>query len=321
MPSSNYHKMPDKLLVALGGNAIHPEGIRGTGQEQFDIASEAALSLLPVLIKIPKLVITHGNGPGVGKVLMRQAIARKRVASMPLDICVANSQGGISYVIMQAMQNAMSDADCKRHITSVVCEVEVDPEDRAFENPDKPLGYFFSEEEAVSLAEEFGWIMKEDAGRGWRMVVPSPRPQKILDSEVISCLLDDGIIVITAGGGGIPVKSTTEGSLNGVEAVIDKDLTSVLLAGELGIEDLLILTSIEHVKLNFGTDKERDLHELSLSELKQYKREGHFSAGSMEPKIQAVIEFLESGGKQATIAHLGQAHAALQGIAGTRVST
>jgi carbamate kinase len=214
----------------------------------------------------------------------------------------------------------MSGADCKRHIASVVCEVEVDPEDRAFQNPDKPLGYFFGEEEAASLAEEFGWIMKEDAGRGWRMVVPSPRPQKIIDCEVITCLLDEGIIVITAGGGGIPVNSTSEGSLNGVDAVIDKDLTSVLLARELGIEDLLILTSIEHVKLNFGTEKERDLRELSLSELKQYKREGHFAAGSMEPKIQAVIEFLENGGKQATIAHLGQAQGALLGTAGTRVA-
>jgi carbamate kinase len=162
--------------------------------------------------------------------------------------------------------------------------------------------------------------MKEDAGRGWRMVVPSSRPQKIIDSEVISCLLAQGIIVITAGGGGIPVKSSTEGSLSGVEAVIDKDLTSALLALELGIEHLLILTSVEHVKLNFGTENEKNLRELSLNEIKQYKREGHFSAGSMEPKVQAVIEFLGGGGKQATVAHLGQAHRALLGSAGTRVS-
>ena len=320
MSSSNNHKVPDKLLIALGGNAVHPEGIRGTGKEQFDIASEAAKILLPLLTRIPKLVVTHGNGPGVGKVVMRQAIARKRVASMPLDICVANSQGGIAYVIMQAMRNAMSGADCQRPIVSMVCEVEVDPQDRAFENPDKPLGYFFSKQEADSLAEEFGWIMKEDAGRGWRMVVPSPRPQKIIDSEVISYLLDRGIIVITAGGGGIPVCNGTKGNLSGLEAVIDKDLTSALLACELGIEDLLILTSIEHVKLYFGTEKERDLRNISLNELKRYHQEGHFYAGSMEPKILAVIEFLENGGKNATIAHLGQAHGALLGDAGTRIS-
>ena len=312
--------MPDRLLVALGGNAIHPEGIRGTGQEQFDIASEAARVLLPVLTKIPKLVITHGNGPGVGKVLMRQAIARERVASMPLDICVANSQGGISYVIMQAMQNALIVSNCRRQVVSMVCEVEVDPKDRAFQNPDKPLGYFFSEKEASDLAQEFGWIMKEDAGRGWRMVVPSPQPQKIIDSGVITHLLDKGVIVITAGGGGIPVSSDDRGKLSGVEAVIDKDLTSALLACELGIENLLILTSIEHVKLHFGTDKEQDLNELSLLELKKYNQEGHFSAGSMGPKIRAVIEFLDNGGKHATIAHLGQANEALLGKVGTRVS-
>jgi len=312
---------PARLLIALGGNAIHPEGIRGTGQEQFEIASAAAQALLPVLMYTPHLVVTHGNGPGVGKVLMRQAIARKRVASMPLDICVANSQGGISYVIMQAIQNALRGADSNRHIASVVCEVEVDPADRAFLKPDKPLGYFFSEEEAADLAKEFGWIMKEDAGRGWRMVVPSPTPRKIIDREVIDHLLGKRIIVITAGGGGIPVSCDAVGRINGVEAVIDKDLTSAILANELEIEDLLILTSIKHVKLHFGTDRERDLHEVSLEELKEYHREGHFSVGSMAPKIQAVITFLENGGKRAIIAHLEQAYEALLGNAGTRIST
>lgn len=320
MTETNKHKMPGRLLVALGGNAIHPEGIRGTGQEQFDIAAQAAGVLSPVLTEIPKLVVTHGNGPGVGKVLMRQAIARERVASMPLDICVANSQGGISYVVMQAMQNALRSANCRRPIASVVCEVEVDPEDPAFQNPDKPLGYFFSEEEARGLAEEFGWVMKEDAGRGWRMVVPSPQPQKIIDSETVTHLLDKDVIVITGGGGGIPVKIDDAGILSGLEAVIDKDLTSALLARELGIEDLLILTSIEHVKINFGTDREQELHDLSLDDLKKYQQAGHFSAGSMGPKVQAVVNFLENGGRHATIAHLEQASEALLGRAGTRVS-
>jgi carbamate kinase len=313
-------KTPDRLLVALGGNAIHPEGIRGTGKEQFDIAYSAAQALLPVLTQTPQLVVTHGNGPGVGKVLLRQAIARKRVASMPLDICVANSQGGISYVIMQAMQNAMRSVDFERHLASVVCEVEVNLEDSAFQNPDKPLGYFFSEEEAQNLVEEFGWTMKEDAGRGWRMVVPSPQPQKIIGREVVSHLLERNIIVITAGGGGIPVSRNADGRLRGVEAVIDKDLTSSLLARELGFDDLLIVTSIEHVKLHFGTDKEQNIHEISLKELKRHHQHGHFSAGSMEPKIHAVIQFLENGGKRAVIAHLEQAHEALLGRAGTRVS-
>jgi carbamate kinase len=319
MAAASSKKVPPKLLVALGGNAIHPEGIKGTGPEQFDIALKAARTLVPILQAVPKLVFTHGNGPGVGKVLMRQAIARKRVASMPLDICVANSQGGISYVIMQALQNAMTAADFRRHIASVVCEVEVDPTDPAFQNPDKPLGYFFSAKEARSLSREFGWIMKEDAQRGWRMVVPSPAPRQVLDSEVIDKLLGQDIIVITAGGGGIPVGIDVDGQLIGIEAVIDKDLTSALLARELGIDDLLILTSIKHVKTHFGTPQEQDLHTLTLPELIHYEKEGHFCAGSMGPKIQAVKQFLEDGGKQAIIAHLDDAHEALIGNAGTRI--
>lgn len=311
--------MPDKLIIALGGNAIHPAGIKGTGEEQFEIAAEASNALLPLLRDIPQLVITHGNGPGVGKVLMRQAIASKRVVSMPLDICVANSQGGISYVIMQTMQNSLQAAGVDRAVSSFICEVEVDPDDPAFDNPDKPLGYFFSEAEAQELRIEFNWIMKEDANRGWRMVVPSPRPLNILNIDVIKNLARSGVIVITGGGGGIPVIADLNGNISGVEAVVDKDRTTVLLARELDIDQLLILTSVNHVAIDFGTDKQRDLTRVSLGELKAYMEQGHFSAGSMGPKVEAVIEFLEGGGKRAIIAHLDQAYGALLGQAGTHV--
>ncbi|MBE0586300.1 MAG: carbamate kinase [Desulfofustis sp.] len=312
--------MPDKLLIALGGNAIHPEGIKGTGQEQFDVAAAAATALLPLLERVPNLVLTFGNGPGVGKVLMRQAIASKRVASMPLDICVANSQGGISYVIMQALQNVMRARGLQRPVASIICEVLVDPADSAFGRPDKPLGYFFSEAEARELEKEFGWTMKEDAGRGWRMVVPSPAPLKILDSALLGSLMQQGVVVLTAGGGGIPVTTETGDQLRGIEAVIDKDLTSALLARELGIEQLLILTSVRHVKINYGSDNEQDLSQLTLSELDRYIGEGHFSAGSMGPKVEAARRFLVGGGKRAIIAHLDEAYQACLGSAGTQIS-
>lgn len=319
MTKLSQKKFPDSLLVALGGNAIHPEGIKGTGQEQVEFARQASKALLPLLQNIPVLVLTHGNGPGVGKVLMRQAIASKRVASMPLDICVANSQGGISYVIMQALQNALKTAHVDRAVTSIICEVEVDPNDPAFLNPEKPLGYFFTEEEAKDLTQEFNWTMKEDANRGWRMVVPSPRPKKILNSEIIGELSRRGIIVITGGGGGIPFITDDEGNMTGVEAVIDKDLTSVLLAQEMGIDQLMILTSIHNVAVNFGTDWQRDLTSVSLDEVKQYLKDGQFAAGSMAPKIEAVIAFLENGGERAVIAHQEDAYKALCGLAGTEV--
>ncbi len=312
-------QLPDKLIIALGGNAIHPAGIRGTGKEQFDIAAEAANALLPLLRDIPHLVITHGNGPGVGKVLLRQAIASKRVASMPLDICVANSQGGISYVIMQTMQNSLNAAGVDREVSSIICEVEVAPDDPAFANPDKPLGYFFTESEAQDLREEFNWNMKEDANRGWRMVVPSPRPRKILNSKVIKNMAESGFIVITGGGGGIPVIADVNGRISGVEAVIDKDLTTVLLARELGIDHLLILTGVNHVAINFGTDKEQNLTHVSLGELETYFKQGHFSAGSMGPKVEAVIQFIENGGKRAIITHHDHAYEALLGQTGTHV--
>lgn len=319
MSADSLTSLPEKLIIALGGNAIHPAGIKGTGKEQFDIAAEAANALLPVLRDIPYLIITHGNGPGVGKVLMRQAIASKRVASMPLDICVANSQGGISYVIMQTMQNSLQSAKVDRAVTSIICEVEVDPEDPAFDIPDKPLGYFFTESEAQGLRDEFNWTMKEDAGRGWRMVVPSPRPLKILNSTVIKDLAERGNIVITGGGGGIPVIADSAGNISGVEAVIDKDLTAALLARELAVDHLLVLTSVTHVAIDFGTDKQQDLSQVSLAQLKTYFSQGHFSEGSMGPKVQAVIQFLEGGGKRAIIAHLDDAYDALLGRTGTQV--
>ncbi len=311
--------LPPSLLIAVGGNAIHPEGIKGTPEEQMTVAAKAAEMLLPILELEQELIITHGNGPGVGKTILRQVLARHRVTPMSLDICVANTQGVTAYLLMQAFENALRNAGNPRHAIGLVTQVEVDPNDLAFTRPSKPIGYFYSEAEARSLEIEFGWTMAEDAGRGWRQVVPSPEPRHICDISLIEALASRGTIVIAGGGGGIPVVRDTRGIRHGIEAVIDKDLTSQHMANILGIEHMMILTSVSQVALNYGTQEERKLGEVSLSEIKQYQREGHFAAGSMGPKVEAAIRFMERGGKRVIIGHLEESLAALTGKAGTHI--
>jgi carbamate kinase len=310
---------PNRLLVAIGGNAIHPEGIRGTVQEQGRLAAAAGKSLLPLMELGNELIITHGNGPIVGKILMRQALARERVAPMSLDICVAHSQGGIAYLLMQALENALREHDNPRHVVCLLTQVEVDPADPTFEKPTKPIGYFYTEEEAKKLALQFGWKFGEDAGRGWRHVVPSPEPRHIVNISLIQALAHNGAVVIAGGGGGIPVVRGPKKVRHGIEAVIDKDLTSGLMANVLGIEEVMILTAVSRVAVHFGTPQERGLSELSLSEIRRYHQEGHFLPGSMGPKVEAAIRFLERGGKRVIIAHLEDALPALQGKAGTHI--
>lgn len=308
---------PGRILVAIGGNATHPEDIEGTSIEQKAIAVQTAQALLPLALMDNELIITHGNGPVVGKILMRQVLTRDRIAPMPLDICVAHSQGGIAYLLMQAIENALRKADSERHVACLLSQVEVDADDPAFDNPTKPIGPFFSEEEAQKLAAELGWLMKEDSGRGWRHVVPSPKPRHIVDISLVRVLARRGTIVIAGGGGGIPVVRGPKGEREGVAAVIDKDMTSALMANVLGIDTLMILTAVDKVAIHFGTPNQKKLDHVTLAELKAYKREGHFAAGSMGPKIDAAIRFLEDGGERVIIAHIDQAMAALEGHAGT----
>ncbi len=312
-------KFPDRLLVAVGGNATHPPKIKGTSAEQAAIAAETGRALLPLMALGTELVITHGNGPVVGKILMRQAMSAERVTPMTLDICVAHSQGGIAYLLMQAFENALREAGNARHVVCLLTQVEVDPEDPAFKNPEKFIGYAYGEAEARALEREMGWEMREDAGRGWRHVVPSPEPRHIVDISLIRALAERGAVVIAGGGGGIPVLREANGMRRGVEAVIDKDLTSALMANVLGIEDLLILTAVPRVAVNFGKPDQRELVDVSLSELKKYRDEGHFPPGSMGPKIEAAIRFLENGGRRAIICELREAVTALRGEAGTHI--
>ena len=318
--SNNEQKGPNRLLVAIGGNATHPENIEGTSKEQEEIAKATASALLPLMLSENELVITHGNGPVVGKILMRQALTREKIAPMSLDICVAHSQGGIAYLLLQALENALRDANNERHVACLLTQVEVDPDDPAFDNPSKPIGAFYSEEEAKKIESELGWEMREDSGRGWRHVVPSPKPRHVCDISLVQVLARRGTVVIAGGGGGIPVIRKQRGVRHGVRAVIDKDLTSAHMANVLGIPILMILTSVPQVFINFGSKDQKALHTVSLREIKKFHKEGQFPPGSMGPKIEATIRFLEGGGEKVIISHLEDAIAALSGETGTHIS-
>ena len=315
------HRMdkPERLVVAVGGNATHPEDIRGTTAEQEQIAARTARSLLPLVQAAREIVITHGNGPVVGKIMLRQYYARAEVPPMRLDVCVAHSQGGIGHLLMQGLEDELMRAADPRRVACVITRVAVSAQDEAFQHPRKPIGPFFSQEKAAELQASLGWNMVEDSGRGWRYVVPSPKPREILDLELIAALAAQGIVVIAAGGGGIPMVLRADGSYAGVPAVIDKDMTSALLANRLGIDTLLILTAVPKVLVDFRTPRERALDRVSASELEGYLQDGQFADGSMGPKIEAVLKFLAGGGKRAIIAALDQALAAIEGRSGTHV--
>lgn len=312
-------EIPQRLIIAIGGNAIHPSGIKGTSEEQVAIAGDTARALLPLLELDNELIITHGNGPGVGKVLMRQALAREAVAPMSLDICVANTQGVTAYLLVQAFENALREVGNQRHVVGLVTQVEVNPDDPGFANPTKPVGYFYTEEDAKKLSDQLGWTMREDAGRGWRMVVASPAPQHICDISLVETLASRGTVVIAGGGGGVPVFRDSRGVRKGVEAVIDKDLTTAHMANVLGVEEIMILTAVSRVAINFGKPDQRELEVVSLSEARKYMDAGHFPEGSMGPKIEAAIRFIEGGGKRVIIGHLNEALPALHGETGTHI--
>jgi carbamate kinase len=311
--------IPDRILVAIGGNATHPEDIEGTSREQKVIAKSTADALLPLALLDNELIITHGNGPVVGKILMRQILTRDTIAPMSLDICVAHSQGGIAYLLVQAMENSLREADSSRHVACLLTQVEVDEDDPAFENPSKPIGAFYDPEEAARIGEDLGWLMKEDAGRGWRHVVPSPKPKHVCDISLVQVLARRGTVVIAGGGGGIPVIRGAKGVRKGVQAVIDKDLTSAHMANVLGIELLIILTAVPKIYINFGTPAQEELNQVTMRELRALHAEGHFPAGSMGPKVDAALRFLEGGGERVIIAHLDDAMSALRGESGTHI--
>lgn len=310
----------EKILVAIGGNATHPARRPGTVEEQIEFAVKTGNALLPLLKADNQLIITHGNGPVVGKILLRQVLARETVPPMSMDVCVAHSQGGIAYLLMQNLENALRSVGNDRHVVCLLTQVEVDADDPAFDNPTKPVGFFYKEDEARDIQLKLGWTMKEDAGRGWRYVVPSPQPKHIVDISLIETIANSGAVVIAGGGGGIPVVRHDDGTRHGIEAVIDKDLSSALMANVLGINTMMILTAVDHVYIDFGKPTQRTLDHMSLTEMESLQRDGEFADGSMGPKVDAALQFLRGGGKRAIIAHLDDAEAAMAGTTGTQIT-
>ncbi len=306
-------------VVAIGGNSITKAGQRGTIPEQFANARETSRHIAEMVTRGYDVVVTHGNGPQVGNILLRAELATTVLPPLPLDTCGADSQGGMGYMIQQVLAGELRKRGIDRTVVTVVTQVVVDRDDPAFENPSKPIGPFYTQEEAERKETEAGWNVIEDANRGWRRVVPSPMPRRVVEAAAIKALLEAGCVVIAVGGGGIPVVEEN-GGLVGVEAVIDKDHASRLLANDLGAELLVISTDIERVALSFGQDNQTWLRELTLETAKRYYDEGHFPAGSMGPKIQAGVAFLEGGGKEVIITNPESIGRALDGETGTRMT-
>jgi len=308
------------FVITLGGNAVLPVGKSGTIDEQFELA-RATMSHVARLAKEGlRLVLSHGNGPIVGNIVIRNECASHLVPPMPLFICGADSQGGIGFMIQNALRNELYLAGYPRPVASVITQVEVDPRDPAFANPSKPIGPFYREDEARDMERIKGWAMREDAGRGWRRVVPSPEPKRIVEWEAIKQLVDADILTIAAGGGGIPVKMNREGLLKGIDAVVDKDLAANLLARSLGATGLVFVTGVRRVALGFGTPRQRDLETIGLEELKSHQAAGEFAPGSMGPKMEAAIRFLEQGGREVIVCSPEELGEAMDGRAGTRIT-
>lgn len=308
--------MSKRVVVALGGNAILQPKQEGTAEVQFANVIDTCIQLADLIKAGYQLVITHGNGPQVGNILLQNEEAKDKIPPMPLDICGSQTQGFIGYMIQQAMKNLLP----QRHVGTVLTQVLVDAGDSAFQNPTKPIGPFYSKQEAEQLIAQKGYTMVEDSGRGWRRVVPSPNPKAIIEKDLIQALLERDAIVIASGGGGIPVVKDSQGKLRGIEAVIDKDLAGARLGGDVDADILLILTDVEAVAVNWGKPDQRFLHRLSLQEARELAAQGQFKAGSMGPKVEAAIRFVEQGGEQAIIVSLNKAAAALDGHAGTIIS-
>ena len=311
------------IVVALGGNALQKQG-EASSEAQQRVADETVRQLLPLIKAGHNLAIVHGNGPQVGNIVLHEeAINTPETPSLPLDDSGAMSQGLIGFWLQQALHDAFKlEGVVDKHAASIVTQTIVDANDPAFESPSKPIGPFYSEDEARQVEAERGYVVKEDAGRGWRRVVPSPKPVKIVEAPVIRAMVSAGVVVVSTGGGGIPVLQAEDGTLKGVEAVIDKDFGAAKLASLLKADTLLILTAVDAAKINYNQPNEQTLADVTINELRQYIDDGQFAAGSMLPKVQAAISFLEAGsGRTAIITSLEKTAEAIDGLAGTIVKS
>jgi len=310
--------MNKTAVIAVGGNSLIKDSKKIAMADQLEAVKETCFFVAKMVEKGWNVVITHGNGPQVGFLLRRIEIAATELPTIPLDIIVADTQGAIGYMIQQSLNNEFKKRRIDRKVATVVSQILVDADDPAFKKPSKPIGSFMSYEEAMKKQSEDGWNVIEDSGRGWRRVVASPMPQEIIEKNAIKTLIDTGYIVVAAGGGGIPVVENNSNYI-GVAAVIDKDYASSLLATSIGADLFMISTAVEKVYLNFGNENQKSLDVITLAEARKYAAEGHFAAGSMGPKINAVIKYLEAGGKEALITCPDKIEDALDGKNGTRI--
>ena len=310
-----------RFVIALGGNAIIPVGQEGTYEQQAAITMATMKQVARMAADGHQIVMTHGNGPVVGNIVLRNdaGMAVHGIPIMPMFVCGADSQGGLGYMLQQALQNALTEIDLEIPVASVVTQVLVDPEDAAFGNPTKPIGPFYDEEQAGLLRDENGWTIVKDAGRGWRRVVPSPEPREVIELEAIRTLVKGGVMTIATGGGGVPVIRDKHGFLSGVDAVIDKDRASALLARLINADVLVIVTQVEKVYVRFGQPDQESLDLMTVEQAKRLLAEGEFPAGSMGPKIEAAVSFLSQGGTEVVITSPEYILEAVDGTRGTTI--
>lgn len=309
------------MVIALGGNAIKQWEQKGNAEEQFENLRKSCFHIVKIIKRGYRVVLTHGNGPQVGNLLIQQEEASRVVPSQPIDVCDAMTQGQIGYMIQQVLLNELKDARLDRHVVTLITQVMVDREDPGFKNPTKPIGPFYNRLQKENDETQWGHVFEKVKAMGdfYRRVVPSPDPLRILEAKMVKELLESGVIVIASGGGGIPVVLDHRGHLSGVEAVVDKDLAGEKLAESVGADLFMILTNVDKVFLHFGTKQQRALKALHLEEARQYLQDGHFPSGSMGPKIESCIRFLEYGGERAIITCLDCADKALDGREGTHL--
>jgi len=315
------HAVRKVAVIAIGGNSLIKDSAHQTVEDQYNAAKETSYHIARMIKAGWDVAVGHGNGPQVGFILRRSELARHELHEVPLDVCGADSQGALGYALQQTLHNHFLDMGIRKDVATVVTQVEVERADPAWQNPSKPIGSFMSGADAMQRRHQEGWTIVEDAGRGWRRVVASPLPKRVVELDAVRRLIEAGMVVITVGGGGIPVVADETGHLQGVAAVIDKDYASGLLATSIGAELFLISTAIEKVALNFGAPEQRWIDHMTLSEARRYLEEGnHFKQGSMAPKIQAILWFLEQGGKRAIITNPENIERALDGETGTHIT-
>jgi carbamate kinase len=309
-----------RAVIALGGNAITQPGQEGTVEQDYANLDRSLEGVLDVIERGYELVITHGNGPQVGNQMIRVELARAEAPILPLDVMGADIQGGLGYMIERVLRSKLRRRGMVHRVCCLLAMVEVDANDRAFGDPTKFVGPFYTADEVAALRDQRGWVMKEDKGRGWRRVVPSPEPRSVIQRQEILTLLEAGVIVISGGGGGIPVARSAGGDLVGVEGVVDKDLASAVIALALGAPELIILTGVERVQVGYGTPEARPLNIVTVAEAREYMAQGHFPAGSMGPKMEAACRFVEGGGSRTLITNVFTLSEALAGTTGTWVT-